>query len=416
MQVREANLGGAQGSANAAAPRLAFHWSGVVASSIAIEPSGRIAIRNNPGTGYEQFGASTIYADTAFTGLVTGSSYGSLTASGTNGGYAGIYLSSASGTVTGMFDGSGNGGNYDASTGWHLYWNRANSCLGIGGSATAAGYRAYTNGSHFVNGALNNSGAASLANGTFVINSSGQVTTIQGTSPANGVIRLTPNLHLNSGAGNAVILNWDNGGSGSAQAVRIGNGSGTDAWYVTHAGVVTQTGGLTAGGQVQGTALRITSGGGGELRAQSGGASNTGYVEFYRAGGATREGYIGFATAGGAINYVSETAGSHNFTGAIVASGNITAFSDKRLKTDIEPIHNALDKVSRMNGVSFKRTDTGEYQIGVIAQDMQQVVPEVVQENENGMLSVAYGNLVAVLIEAVKELKAEVAALKAAKE
>ena len=55
IQVREAGLGGAQGSVMAYAPMLAFHWSGVVASSIMMEPSGRIGIYNNPGTGYEAF-------------------------------------------------------------------------------------------------------------------------------------------------------------------------------------------------------------------------------------------------------------------------------------------------------------------------------------------------------------------------
>ena len=67
VQVREANGLGAQGSGaphSAYQPRLAFHWSGVVASSITIENSGRIAITNQPGTAYENFAANTIYGAT----------------------------------------------------------------------------------------------------------------------------------------------------------------------------------------------------------------------------------------------------------------------------------------------------------------------------------------------------------------
>jgi hypothetical protein len=69
--------------------------------------------------------------------------------------YTGINYNNAGGTgntVGGMFDTSGNGGDYDTTTGWHFYWSRGNTCLGIGGSGTTSGYRAYTNGSHYVAG------------------------------------------------------------------------------------------------------------------------------------------------------------------------------------------------------------------------------------------------------------------------
>ena len=71
IQVREAVLGGANGGAIAYAPRLAFHWSGLVASSICMEANGRIAICNNPGTGYEAFIAGAIQATSFFDGYTT---------------------------------------------------------------------------------------------------------------------------------------------------------------------------------------------------------------------------------------------------------------------------------------------------------------------------------------------------------
>jgi hypothetical protein len=63
-----------------------------------------------------------------------------------------------------------------------------------------------------------------------------------------------------------------------------------------------------------------------------------------------------------------------------------------------------------MRGVTFEMINTGQLGIGVVAQEMQEVVPQAVQDN-NGILSVAYGNLVGVLIEAVKELKDRIEAL-----
>ena len=98
----------------------------------------------------------------------------------------------------------------------------------------------------------------------------------------------------------------------------------------------------------------------------------------------------------------------NNLSGSFTATGNITAFSDERLKENIETIEGALDKVSQMRGVTYKyksELNDGQRGTGVIAQEMQKVMPEVVQDGE--YLSVAYGNIVGVLIEAVKELKAE---------
>ncbi|MCD4483383.1 pyocin knob domain-containing S74 family peptidase [Chromobacterium vaccinii] len=110
-------------------------------------------------------------------------------------------------------------------------------------------------------------------------------------------------------------------------------------------------------------------------------------------------------------------------TGDMTASGNVTWFSDRRLKTDIQPIADALDKVRRLNGYTFTRTDTGARQVGLIAQEVQAVQPEAVIEaaDEAKTLTVAYGNLVGLLVEALKEqqrnfeqLEARIAQLEAA--
>ena len=98
----------------------------------------------------------------------------------------------------------------------------------------------------------------------------------------------------------------------------------------------------------------------------------------------------------------------NNLSGNFTATGNVTAFSDERLKENVETIEGALDKVLQMRGVTFNyksELNDGQRGTGVIAQEMQQVMPEVVEDGE--YLSVAYGNIVGVLIEAVKELKEE---------
>ena len=91
--------------------------------------------------------------------------------------------------------------------------------------------------------------------------------------------------------------------------------------------------------------------------------------------------------------------------GAATFNNDVTAFSDERLKSDIETITNALDKVGQMRGVTFERD--GRKGTGVIAQEVQKVMPEVVHD-EGEYMSVAYGNLVGVLIEAIKELEEKV--------
>ena len=96
--------------------------------------------------------------------------------------------------------------------------------------------------------------------------------------------------------------------------------------------------------------------------------------------------------------------------GTITASSNITAYSDERLKSDVQTLDGS--KVYEMRGVSYIKG--GEVSSGVIAQEIQKVAPELVQD-DGEYLSVAYGNLVGYLIEAVKELKAEVEQLKSEK-
>ena len=94
----------------------------------------------------------------------------------------------------------------------------------------------------------------------------------------------------------------------------------------------------------------------------------------------------------------------------LVCGGTITANSDEKLKKNVITIENALEKVLSLRGVEYDRIDSRDHQIGVIAQEVEKVVPAVVYGDE--IKSVAYGNLVGLLIEAIKEQQKEIDELK----
>jgi hypothetical protein len=110
----------------------------------------------------------------------------------------------------------------------------------------------------------------------------------------------------------------------------------------------------------------------------------------------------------------STTTADLNLTGNFVASGDVTAYSDARIKTNVQTIENALDKTLQLRGVTYNRTDSEDTstKVGVIAQEILEVIPEVVKQNDEGMYSVSYGNLTAVLIEAIKEQQKQIDELK----
>ncbi len=117
------------------------------------------------------------------------------------------------------------------------------------------------------------------------------------------------------------------------------------------------------------------------------------------------------------------TSGGVDVTGAITATGDVTAFStsDKSLKKNVVNIDSALDKVSKINGVYYDWTEEAleknkhlkaEKEVGVIAQDVEKVLPEIVATRDDGTKAVKYERLCALLIESVKELKQEIELLK----
>ena len=96
--------------------------------------------------------------------------------------------------------------------------------------------------------------------------------------------------------------------------------------------------------------------------------------------------------------------------GSVRATGDVTAYSDKRVKENIITIDKALEKTLQLRGVFYNRTDKDDksQKVGVIAQEIQEILPQVVNEDYNGLLSVSYGNITGLLIEAVKEQQTQI--------
>jgi hypothetical protein len=99
--------------------------------------------------------------------------------------------------------------------------------------------------------------------------------------------------------------------------------------------------------------------------------------------------------------------------GTIRATFDVLAFSDERVKENIQTIPDALEKILCLRGVTFNKIGNKERSVGVIAQEVEKVLPEVVRSDSDGMKSVAYGNMVGLLIQAMKEQQLQIEQLRA---
>lgn len=179
--------------------------------------------------------------------------------------------------------------------------------------------------------------------------------------------------------------------TGTANEITVTNGDGASGNpTISLPTALTFTGKTVTGGTFSGPTIS------GSPTTSGATWTNLGTVTTVDINGGTIDGTI--------IGGSSTAAGS--FT-TVTASGNITGNSDRRFKKNIRPIKKALDKVLEIRGVYFDRKSDGDKNIGVIAQELQKIVPEMVktQSNSNGdYLTVDYGSGFALLVEAIKEL------------
>ena len=221
--------------------------------------------------------------------------------------------------------------------------------------------------------------------------------------------------------------------NGSNVAAKFNIGAGAELYYDNNKKFETTQSGVSIDGNISaGDNDHLYLGDSQDINIYHDGTDNY----FYLGSGTTyfrnaSNAYLASFVSGGPIylyhngNKKLETTSSGvSVTGDMVASGNVTAYSDRRLKTDISTINDALGIVGKLRGVSYKWLADGSDAIGVIAQEVEEVLPEVVVTN-NGVnpvtqeieeiKSVDYGKIVGVLINAINELKAEVDELKGGK-
>ena len=464
-QVRE-NSGGNGNTSEVYAPQLAFHWGGVVASSIMMEASGRIAIRNNPGTAYENFIANIVYASSDMRAPIfydydnTGYSWNPNTSSAhrfsTPNGYVDIgpmngswchfqtdrprfyfgngvtidgdlkrysdsalYIHSANyNSYAPTLTGGGASGTWEISvTGSAASAGRSSSLdiVGYGNGnmtyyqspGTFAGHSSWAG--YFVS---NHGDGATYYNQTIIMPFWGppQYSRLEG-----GTLRgpysfwSTENMDAPNKSGTSYYQtntwmqfngayglywpsNYDahfhpNDGSSYTQFSLRGQKNGYGGIYDQHSRV----NGFMYDGEGNGGVYR---------------ESNGLWYFYYHLG----NNCMGIGT--------SSTSSSYKLyvNGTIYATGDVIAYSDSRKKTNIVTIDNALNKVLSMRGVFYNKVDEPQNgrQVGVIAQEVNEVLPEAVNyASDVDEYGVKYGNIVGVLIEAIKEQQGQIDELKA---
>lgn len=291
---------------------------------------------------------------------------------------------------------------------WQKYngsaWNDLASIYSISISGNAA---TVTNGIY---------STGSYANPTWITSIAGSKVTGDITGNAGSATKLATARNINGVAfdGTTAIsintnnsITFNNGGAGGASGSTFNGGSSLTISYNTIGAP------STTGANASGTwGINIT--GSASSASSATNATNSTYVNITDdvSSAATHYLYMGTSTSGN--SQVKSSSSGLSFqpsTGNLTTSGDITAYSDKRLKTDLNQISDALDKLCKLTGYTFTRIDTKQKQTGLLAQDVKEVLPEAVLEGQ--YLSVAYGNLAGLIVEAIKELKERVDILEA---
>jgi hypothetical protein len=268
---------------------------------------------------------------------------------------------------------------------------------------TTVNFTTPTYGDLFV-GALTASGALSATGGNVDLGASGYTVNIGGTSTSTATINVQNDLLVAAGK---VIKIGASEVLAKSKLTLNGSSSGTVALQAAaSAGSTTFT--LPAADGTSGQALVTNASGVLSFATVTPAASDdtTTNSSYYPT-------FITATTGNVSTLKVSSTKLTFNPSTGTLTSTILTASSDERLKENVVPITSALDKVLRLQGVEFNRIGQTSKEIGVIAQRVEEVIPELVVTGEDGMKSVAYGNTVAVLIEAIKEQQAQIEALKA---
>jgi hypothetical protein len=302
--------------------------------------------------------------------------------------------------------------------------------INITGNAATVTNGVYTVGNQTIGGVKEFSDNGTLLNKSILRTSNSDFATIfrRAGVDRGGIYLTTQNTELTGLNGNDVSIATSSDGSRGVQRLRVtsagnvGIGTSSPATKLQVEGAI-RGGSFPSGTTNSGEAWfgRASNRTLGTMTFQLGGSSATGtnfeIVDrawskvMYRFSGVAPGGTI-YAIDNGNVGIGTTTPSQRlHVVGNILASGTIRANSDARLKENIEPITNAVEKVQAITGVTYTRNDTedkDERETGVIAQAVEAVLPEAVATDEDGIKSVAYGNMVGLLIQAIKEQQEQI--------
>jgi hypothetical protein len=240
-----------------------------------------------------------------------------------------------------------------------------------------------------------------------VVSGSGQINVASTTGDIALGTRTSGNYVASLVAGTNITLS-NNSGEGATPTIGLTNNAITvGSTAISLGGSATTIAGLTS----------VTSTGfTGALTGNASTATTAGTVTTAAQTAITSVGTLTSLTVSGAT-----ATGALTVTGAVTATGDITAYftSDKRHKNNIQTIPNALEKVSKLNGVTWEwNDDVNEVtkstpKTGLIAQEVQEVLPEVVKTRDDGFLALDYSKMMGLLVEAIKEQQIQIEELKA---
>lgn len=326
-----------------------------------------------------------------------------------------------SSTDWGIFNGKQAAGAYLTSAVTSVGGTGTVSGLTLTGTVTSTG--SLTLGGTLALGSLNTLGTAAGLSATLIVGSGGTgVTTLTGIPYGNGTSAFTvataAQLVTAIGASTTLVA----GSMSSADKTKLDAITGTNTGNETGTTIRAALGITTLSGSNTGDQTSV-SGSSGSCTGNAATSTNASAVNgtsgqmngdgWWRSTGAT--GWYSTTYAVGIYSTAVNSVSTYGTTVSFTASGNITAYSDLRLKENIVTVDNALDKVMQLRGVYYNRIEdkTQKRKVGVIAQEIQKVLPEVVLEDNdmNKTLSVDYGNIVALLIEAIKEQQSQIDSL-----
>jgi len=309
--------------------------------------------------------------------------------------------------------------------------NTAQATATSGASFANGAFTTANSAASFANGAfVTANSSASFANGAFTQANTAQLTATSGASFANGAftqannttgVDNTQNTNISSAQSYAngaftranSAYNYANSSTfsvtaGTGLSSNVASGTGNISLSLATTAVAAGT----YGGASQIPVVTIDTYGRATYAANvtfSGGATITDDTTT----SASRYPLFADATSGTlSTAYTSSTELTYNPSTGTLSAVIFTSLSDRNVKDNIQVVTNALDTIKQLEGVSFSWKENGNKSYGVIAQDVEQVLPDVVQTNDAGLKTVDYQALSAFLIESIKELKTEIDTLK----